>query len=52
MTPWKKQQTHSSNASILFVPPNSQQTRHEAMESGIKTVVIITEHVPLKDAIG
>lgn len=46
-------QTHSSNASILFVPAQfAANAAHEALESGIKTVVIITEHVPLKDAIG
>ena len=46
-------QTHSSNASILFVPAQfAANASHEALDSGIKTVVIITEHVPLKDAIG
>lgn len=44
---------HAPNASILFVPaPFAADAAHEALDSGIKIVVIVTEHVPIKDAIG
>ena len=43
---------HSPNASIIFVPaPFAANAAHETLDSGIKTLVIITEHVPLKDSI-
>jgi succinyl-CoA synthetase alpha subunit len=43
---------HDANASIIFVPaPFAADAAFEAMESGLKTVVIITEHIPIKDAI-
>lgn len=43
---------HSANASIIFVPaPFAADAALEAMENGIKTVVIITEHIPIKDAV-
>jgi succinyl-CoA synthetase alpha subunit len=43
---------HEANASIIFVPaPFATDAALEAMESGLKTVVIITEHVPVKDSI-
>jgi len=46
------QKKHSANASIIFVPaPFASDAALEALENGIKTVVIITEHIPIKDAI-
>jgi succinyl-CoA synthetase alpha subunit len=46
------QKKHSANASIIFVPaPFAADAALEALENGIKTVVIITEHIPIKDAI-
>jgi len=43
---------HEANASIIFVPaPFAADAAFEAMDSGLKTVVIITEHIPVKDAI-
>ncbi|MEM1540083.1 MAG: succinate--CoA ligase subunit alpha [Candidatus Bathyarchaeia archaeon] len=43
---------HEANASIIFVPaPFAADAAMEALENGIKTVVIITEHIPIKDAI-
>jgi succinyl-CoA synthetase alpha subunit len=43
---------HSVNASIIFVPaPFAADAALEALENGIKTIVIITEHIPIKDAI-
>lgn len=45
-------QKHQANASIIFVPaPFAADAAFEALENGIKTVVIITEHIPIKDAI-
>ena len=42
----------SVDASIIFVPaPFAADATLEALESGIKLVVIITEHVPLKDTV-
>jgi succinyl-CoA synthetase alpha subunit len=46
------QKKYSANASIIFVPaPFAADAASEALENGIKTVVIITEHIPIKDAI-
>lgn len=43
---------HEANASIIFVPaPFAADAILEALENGIKTVVIITEHIPIKDVI-
>jgi len=43
---------HSANASIIFVPaPFAADSALEALENGIKKVVIITEHIPIKDAV-
>ena len=43
---------HSPNASIIFVPaPFAADAAFEAINSGIRTVVIITEHIPIKDSI-
>jgi succinyl-CoA synthetase alpha subunit len=42
---------HSPNASIIFVPaPFATEAALEAIDSGIKTIVMITEHVPIKDS--
>lgn len=46
------QEKHSANASIIFVPaPFAAEAALEALENGIKTLVIITEHIPIKDSI-
>ena len=43
---------HNPNASIIFVPaPFAADSALEALENGIKTIVIITEHIPIKDAV-
>ena len=43
---------HDANASILFVPPNLVKgAALEAIEAGIKLVVIVAEHVPLHDTL-
>ncbi len=43
---------HEPNASIIFVPaPFAADAALEAIAGGIKTVVIITEHIPIRDAI-
>ena len=43
---------HEADASIIFVPaPFAADAALEALENGIKTIVIITEHIPIKDAI-
>lgn len=42
---------HGATASVLFVPaPFTADAAFEAIDAGIKLVVAITEHVPLKDA--
>jgi succinyl-CoA synthetase alpha subunit len=44
---------HAPNASIIFVPAMfAVDAAHEALDGGIKTVIIITEHVPIRDSIG
>lgn len=46
------QEKHSANASIIFVPaPFAEDAAMEAIGNGIKTVIIITEHIPIKDSI-
>lgn len=46
------QKRHDANASIIFVPaPFAVDAALEALENGIGTIVIITEHIPIKDAI-
>jgi succinyl-CoA synthetase alpha subunit len=46
------QEKHSANASIIFVPaPFAADAALEALEGEIKTIVIITEHIPIKDAV-
>jgi succinyl-CoA synthetase alpha subunit len=43
---------NNANASIIFVPaPFAADAAFEALESGLKTLVIITEHIPVRDAI-
>lgn len=43
---------HEANASIIFVPaPYAADAAMEALENGIKTIVIITEHIPIKDSV-
>jgi succinyl-CoA synthetase alpha subunit len=43
---------HLVNASIIFVPaPYAADAAKEALTNGINTIVMITEHVPIKDAI-
>jgi succinyl-CoA synthetase alpha subunit len=43
---------HVANASIIFVPaPFAADAALEALENGIKTLVIITEHIPIRDAV-
>jgi succinyl-CoA synthetase alpha subunit len=47
------QKEHSADASIIFVPaPFAADAALEALENDIKKIVIITEHIPIKDAIG
>jgi succinyl-CoA synthetase alpha subunit len=43
---------YSPNVSIIFVPaPFAADAALEAMENGIRTVVVITEHIPIRDAV-
>ncbi len=43
---------YSPNASVIFVPaPFAADAALEALQNEIKTVVIITEHIPIKDSI-
>ncbi len=43
---------HALNASILFVPAQSAaDAAHEALENDVKTVAIVTEHIPIRDSI-
>lgn len=43
---------HVANATIIFVPaPFAADAALEAIEAGLKTIVIITERIPVKDAI-
>ncbi|MFQ6086861.1 MAG: succinate--CoA ligase subunit alpha [Candidatus Bathyarchaeia archaeon] len=45
-------ENHDANASIIFVPaPFAAEAAFEALEASLETIVIITEHIPIKDAI-
>jgi succinyl-CoA synthetase alpha subunit len=40
------------NASIIFIPaPFAADATFEAIENGIRTITVITEHIPIRDAI-
>jgi succinyl-CoA synthetase alpha subunit len=44
---------HRIDASVLFIPAKGvKEATIEAMNNGIKLLVIVTEHVPLHDAMG
>jgi succinyl-CoA synthetase alpha subunit len=39
-----------ANASVIFVPaPFAREAAFEAIEAGLKLVVIVTEHIPMRD---
>ncbi len=43
---------HEANASIIFVPaPFAADAAFEAIEAGLRTLVIITERIPIRDAV-
>jgi len=43
---------HVADASIVFVPaPFAADAVFEAFDGGLKTVVVITEHIPVRDAV-
>lgn len=43
---------HGANASIIFVPaPFAKDAALEAIDAGIKVLVLIPEHIPVQDAI-
>jgi succinyl-CoA synthetase alpha subunit len=43
---------HPANASIIFVPaPYAADAAYEAIEAKMRTIVIITEHIPIRDSI-
>ena len=45
-------EAHMPNASIIFVPaPFAQDAVLEALSNKIKTIVVVTEHLPIKDTI-
>jgi len=44
---------HGANGSVIFAPARHAATAaHEALDAGVPLVVVITEHVPVKDALG
>jgi succinyl-CoA synthetase alpha subunit len=44
--------THEPDISIIFVPARfAKDAALEAIDSGIKLLIVITEHIPIKDAI-
>jgi len=43
---------HEADASVIFVPaPFAADAAFEALEGGLKTLAIITEHIPVRDAV-
>jgi len=46
------QEKSEANASIVFVPaPFAGDAILEALDNGLRTIVVITEHIPIRDAI-
>lgn len=46
------QQQHDADTSIIFVPARyAGDAAWEALEQGVTTVIIITEHIPIRDTI-
>ncbi|HID87544.1 MAG TPA: succinate--CoA ligase subunit alpha [Anaerolineae bacterium] len=49
-TVWEAVEKHGANASVIFVPaPFAKEAALEAIEAGLKLVVIITEFMPVHD---
>jgi succinyl-CoA synthetase alpha subunit len=45
-------EANDANASIIFVPaPFAADAVFEALDAGLKTIVVITEHIPVRDAV-
>jgi len=43
---------HGADASIIFVPaPFAADAAFEALDSGLKAMIVITEHIPVRDAV-
>lgn len=43
---------HSADASIIFVPaPSARDAAFEAIEAGVRLIVIVTERIPIHDAL-
>ena len=43
---------HKADASIIFVPaPFAADACFEALDAGLRTIVVITEHIPVRDAV-
>ncbi|HWJ03942.1 MAG TPA: succinate--CoA ligase subunit alpha [Verrucomicrobiae bacterium] len=43
-------ENHRIDASVIFIPaPSAKDAALEALEAGIKTVVVVTEHIPVHD---
>jgi len=43
---------HDADASIVFVPaPFAADAVFEALDAGLRTIVVITEHIPVRDAV-
>ena len=39
-----------ANASVVFVPaPSARDAAFEALDAGLRTIVIVTEHIPMRD---
>lgn len=43
---------HWANASVIFVPANhARQAAFEAVDAGLRLVIIVTEHIPVRDTL-
>jgi succinyl-CoA synthetase alpha subunit len=41
---------HGANASVIFVPaPFAREAAFEALDAGLKLIVVVTEHIPMRD---
>jgi len=46
-------ENHGANASVVFVPAQyAPKAVHDALDAGITLIALITEHIPVRDALG
>jgi len=51
-TVWDAIENEGANASVIFVPaPFARDAAFEALDAGLKLVIVVTEHIPMRDTL-